>query len=68
MCLRDQGIDDDDGGISRVRRERGVSNNNRGVGRRQGIDDTSKGSETMTETTRVRGQLLRLRRRDDGPE
>ena len=50
MCLRDQGIDDNDGsGGGRVRRDRGLSDNDGGVGRGQGISDASEGSETTTE-------------------
>ena len=47
MCLRDQGIDDNNGGIGRVRRARGISNNNRGVSRGRGIHDASEVLETM---------------------
>ena len=54
MCLRDQGIDDDDGGVGRVIRARRLSNDNGGVGRERGIDDASKGSETMTEAAGAR--------------
>ena len=43
--LRAQGIDDDDGGVKRVRRARALSNDNLGVGRGQGIDDASEGLE-----------------------
>ena len=51
MCLRTQGIDENDGGVGEGRQARGLSNNDEGVGRRRGIDDTSEGLETMTEAT-----------------
>ena len=43
VCLWDQGIDDDNGVIDRVRRAHGLSNDNRGVGRGRGIHDASEG-------------------------
>ena len=49
MCLQDQGIDNDDGGVIRVRWACGLSENNRGLGRGQGIYDASKGLETTAE-------------------
>ena len=49
MCLRDQCIDDDDGGVGRVRRSRGLSNDDRGIRIGRGIRDASKGLETTTE-------------------
>ena len=59
VCLRDQVIDDDNGGVGRVRRARGLSNDDGGFGRGQGIYDASKGLETTTEAAgdqrRVRG-------------
>ena len=48
VCVQAQGIDND-GGVGRERRARGLSNNNRGIGRGQGIDKFSEGSETTTE-------------------
>ena len=53
MCLRDQGIDDNDGGIGRVRRVCRLSDNNRGVGRGRGIYDASEGSETTMEAEKA---------------
>ena len=50
MCLQGQGIEDD-GGIGRVRRARGLSNDDEGVVRGRGIDDVSKGLETTTEAS-----------------
>ena len=68
MCLRDQGIDDDNSAVERIRRARILSNDNGGVGRGQGIYDASKILETTTEALRIQGQQRRLRRLDDGPE
>ena len=68
MCLRDQGIDDDGGGVARVRWAHEISDKDGGVGRGQGIDDASEGSETTTEASRIQGRQRRLRRRDDRPE
>ena len=48
MCLQAQDIDNNDSGVGRVRRSRGISNDDVGVGRGQGIDDASEGSETTT--------------------
>ena len=49
MCLRDQGIDNNDGGVIRVRQARGISDENRGVGRELGIDDASEELEITEE-------------------
>ena len=49
MCLRAQGIDDDDDGVVRVRRARGLRDYYGGVGRGRGIDDASEGLDTTTE-------------------
>ena len=56
MCLRAQVIDNEGGGVGRVREARGLSDNDGGVGRGQGIENASKGSETMTEAERIQGQ------------
>ena len=56
MCLRSQGIDDDDGVVNRVIRSRGLSDDGGGIGRGQGIDDASKGLETTTEAAGARKQ------------
>ena len=53
MCLRAQDIDNN-GGVGRVRRSRVLSDDDRGVGRGRGIDNTSEGSETMTEAAGAR--------------
>ena len=46
--LQAQGIDDNDGGVSRVRWAHGLRDNDRGVGRGRGIYKASKGLETTT--------------------
>ena len=68
MCLQDQVIENDDGGVNRRRQARGISNNNGGVSGGGVIDDASEELETMTEAANIWGQRLRLRRCDDGPE
>ena len=68
MCLRAQGIYDNAGVVVRVRRVRGISVNDGGVDRGQGIDDAYEVSETTPETARIRGRRRRLRRCDDGPD
>ena len=54
VCLRTQEIGDDYGGVDRVRRTRGLGNNDRDVGRGRGINDASEGLETMTEAAGAR--------------
>ena len=51
MCLRDQGIDNDnnDGGIGGGIQDRGISDNNGGVRRGRVIDNTSNGSKKTAE-------------------
>ena len=49
MCLRDQGIDNGDGGVGRGRRARVLRNDDGGIGGGRGIDDASEGSETTME-------------------
>ena len=56
MCLQVEGIDDDDGGVGRVRRAKGLSDDDRGSGRGRGIRDASKESETTTEADGDRRQ------------
>ena len=68
MYLQFQVIDDNGSGVGRLRRARGISNDDRIVGRGRGIYDASEGLETMTEAARIQGQQQRLWRRDDGPE
>ena len=65
MCLRSQGIDDDDGVVERVRQAHGLINNNGGVGRGRGIDNASDGLETTAEASRIQGRRRRLWRCDD---
>ena len=68
MCLQDQGIGNNDGGVARVRRALRLINNGGGVRRGQGIDNASEGSETTIETERIWGRQQRLRSRDERPE
>ena len=49
MCLQAKGMEDGDGSIGRVRRDRGISNDDGGIGRGRVICDASMGSETTTE-------------------
>ena len=50
MSLKAQGIDNNDSVIGRVRRACVLSDDDGGVGRRQGIRNASEGLETTTET------------------
>ena len=68
VCLRVQGIDEGNGGDGRISRDSRLSNNDRGVGRRRGIYNTSEGSETTTEAARIQGRQWRLPHRNDRPE
>ena len=52
MCLRDQGIEEDNNFVKRVRQARGLSNDDGGVCIRRGIYDASEGSDTMIEAAR----------------
>ena len=54
MRLRDQGIDDGNGSVGRVRRARGISDDGVGVNRGRGIYDVSEGSKTTTEAVGAR--------------
>ena len=49
MCLQSQGIDNDDDGVGRVRRDHRLSNNDGGVRRGQGIHYVYEGSDTTPE-------------------
>ena len=53
MFLRDQGIDDNDGVVDRVRQARGLSDDGGDVGRGGGIYDVLEGSETSTEASSI---------------
>ena len=60
MCLLAECIYDDvDSGVGRVRRAKGLSNDNEGVGRGRGICDASEALETTVEAAGDR-------RRDQG--
>ena len=56
MCLRAEGIDNDEGGVRRVRRAKGLRDDDRGVDRGRGIHDASEGLETTTEAAGARRQ------------
>ena len=58
MFLQAQGIDDDSGGVGRVRRFRGLSDEDRDVGRGRGIYDASEGLETTMEAVGDRQRSL----------
>ena len=49
MCLQAEGIDENNGGVRRLRRAKGLRYNNGGVGRGQGIHDASEESETTAD-------------------
>ena len=49
----DQGVDNDNGGVGRVRRSQGISNDDRGVSRGRGIENASEGLETTIEAERA---------------
>ena len=68
VCLRAQGIDDDDSVVDRVRRAWGLSKDDGGVNRGRGIYDVSEVLETTTEASGIWGRRQRLRRRYDRPE
>ena len=54
VCLRAQGINNDNGGVGRARQACGISDNDGGVGRVQGIHNASKGLETTAEVAGAR--------------
>ena len=56
LFLRTQVIDDDDGGVGRVRWVRGLRYDDGGVIRGRGINDASEGLETTTEAAGARQQ------------
>ena len=56
MCLQAEGIDNDNVSVERVRRPKGISDNDRKIRRGLGIHDASKGSETTTEAAMDRRQ------------
>ena len=51
VCLQDQGIDDNDGGVRRLIRAIGLSDNGRGVDRGRLIYNAYKRLETTTKST-----------------
>ena len=60
MCLWAQGIDNDDGGVSGLRRALGLSDEDRGIIRGRGLRDAPEGLETTTEAAgaRRRAQVI----------
>ena len=54
VCLRAEDNDDDDGSVGRLRRSKGLSDDDRGIGRGRGVCDASEGSETITEVVGAR--------------
>ena len=64
--LRAQDIDNDNGGVGRVRRACGLSNNGGGVGRGQGIYEAIKRSQTATEAAGTRQQAQGIYDKDRG--
>ena len=60
LCLRAQGIDDNNSGVGRRRRYRGLSNDNGSVGGGRGIDDAYEGSETTMEAEGARRRALEI--------
>ena len=54
MCLRAQGIDNDDGGVGRGKRDRGLKNDGGGINRGRVIYNTAEGLETKTEAAGAR--------------
>ena len=66
VCLQAQGIDDNDGGVGRVRQSGGLSEDDGGVGRGRGIYDESKGLETTTEAARARQRAQGIYNNDGG--
>ena len=67
MFLRAEGIDKN-GGVRRVRRAKGISDNDGGVGRGRGIHDASEVFETMMEVTGARQRAQGMYNDDGGVE
>ena len=68
VCLKAQGIDNNDGGVGGGRRAQGFSKNYRGISGGRVIYNASEGLEKMTEAARIQGQRRRLPRCNDRPE
>ena len=66
VCFQDQGIDNYNGGVGRVRLACRLNNDGRGVGRWWGIYDASEGLETTTEAARDRQQAQGIYNNDGG--
>ena len=54
VCLREEGIDDNNSGVGIVIQAKVISDHGRGVGTGRWIRDASEGSETMTEAAGAR--------------
>ena len=68
MCLRVEGIGNDVGGVDRVRRATGLSDDDRGVGRGRGICNMNEGSETTAEAAGYRRRAKGIYNHDGGVE
>ena len=68
MCLWDQGIHGDNGGVGGGRQDRVLRDDDGGVSGGRGIYEVSEILETTTEAARIQGRQWRLRRHNDGPE
>ena len=68
VCLRAEVIENDDGGVGRVRQAKGLSDNDVGIRRRRGIRDASEGSETMAEAAGDRRRAQGIYNNDGGVE
>ena len=66
MCLRDQGIDDNNGGVGRVRWDRGLSDNDGGFVRGRVIRNASEVSETTREAAGSRQRARGIYNEDRG--
>ena len=60
VCLQARGIDDDNCVVGRVRRAHGLSNDNRGVGGRRGIDNASNGLKKTAKAVAARQRAQRI--------
>ena len=68
VCLQAESIDDNGGGVGRVRRAKGIINNDGVVDRGRGIRDASEGSETTTEAAGSRQRAQGIYNNNEGLE
>ena len=66
MRLRDQCIENNNGGVGRVRQAFGISNDDRGVVRGRGIYYASEGLDTTTEAEEARRRAQGIYDNDGG--